>query len=108
MEASMLSRAALAAVALAFAAPATAGQTCLEDANGAQCDVFLDRYRSDDVPVGTSDVRKTEEFVVEDFQESRPDDGVNPMTGEDVFYWDGDSGTIVPEEAGPQVEILDW
>ena len=98
----------LAAAAILLAAPAMAGETCLPDARGAQCDVFLDQYRSDEVPVGTTDVWATDQALVEPYQDFHPESAVEFPTGDDVLYWDGDSAMIVPEESGPQVKIADW
>jgi hypothetical protein len=102
-------RMALAAAALALAGPAMAGDTCLTDATGgAQCDLFLDQYRGDEVPVGTTDVWTTDDFLIERYQGFRPEASVEFPSGRDVVYWDGDSAMIVPEETGPRLEITDW
>ncbi len=104
----MLRRTTLAAAAILLAIPALADETCLPDANGAQCDMFLDEYRADEVPVGTSNVQATDDYLQERPQEFRARSAVESPDGEDVIYWDGDSATIVPEDTGPQVEIIDW
>lgn len=99
----------LAAAALALAGQAMADDTCLPDARGgAQCDLFIDQYRGEGVPLGTSDVRATDRFLLERYQDFRPESGVEFPSGKDVVYWDGDSAMIVPEETGPRLEIADW
>ncbi len=98
----------LAAVAILIAGPAIADETCLTDANGAQCDVFMDRYRADEVPVGTTNVWASDDFLLEHYPGFSSESGMDFPRGDDVLYWDGDSATIIPEEAGPQVEISDW
>ena len=98
----------LAAVAILIAGSAMADDTCLKDADGAQCDILLDEYRADEVPVGTTNVWSNDEFLQEHPRDLPADPGVDSPAGEDVLYWDGDSATIVPEETGPQIEILDW
>ena len=104
----MLRRITLAAAALVLAGPALADETCLPDARGAQCDVFLDDYRSDEVPVGTTDVWATDEFLLEQYQDFRPESAVEFPGGDDVLYWDGESAAVIPEESGPRLEIADW
>lgn len=104
----MLRRMTLAAAVLALAGPALADDTCLTDVQGAQCDLFLDRYRADDVPVGTTDVWASDEFVVERDETLRPDSALDVPGGKEVLYWDGDSAMVVPEETGPRLEIADW
>lgn len=102
----------IAAAALVLAAPALApvlaDETCLPAANGAQCDVFLDEYRADDVPVGTTDMWASDEFVMEQPLEPSGGARADKPYGEDVIYWDGDSAMIVPEESGPRLKIADW
>ena len=98
----------LAAAAIFIGGPAIAEDTCLPDASGAQCDIFLDEYRADDVPVGTSDMWASDEFLLERYQDFRPESAVEFPSGKDVLYWDGDSAMIVPEGSGPRVEIADW
>lgn len=104
----MQRRMTLAAVAILLASPAMADETCLPDANGAQCDIFMDQYRVDDVPVGTTQVWATDEFLMEHYPGFDRGPGADVSGGDDVLYWDGDSATIIPEEAGPQVELSDW
>jgi hypothetical protein len=100
---------ALAAAALVLAGPAMADDSCLTDATGAaQCDLFLGEYRGAEVPVGTTDFWSTDDFLVERHQDFRPEASVEFPSGRDVVYWDGDSAMIVPEEAGPRLEIADW
>jgi hypothetical protein len=89
-------------------APAMADETCLTDSLGAQCDIFLEQYRNDEVPVGTANVRPTGEFLLEEHQDFGSESSVERPTGEDVLYWDGDSAMIVSEDSGPRVEIADW
>lgn len=103
----MLGRTTLAAAALLLAAPALADDTCLNDAHGVQCDLFLDDYRADEVPVGTTNVWATDEFILEQYQDFRPESSVE-FPSDDVLYWDGDSAMIVPENSGPRLEIADW
>jgi hypothetical protein len=102
----------IAAAALVLAAPALApvlaDETCLPDANGAQCDVFLDEYRADDVTVGATDMWASDEFVMEKPLELSAEVPPDEPYGDDVIYWDGDSAMIVPEESGPRLEIADW
>lgn len=96
----------LAAAAVLFAGPALADETCLADTNGQQCDVFLEQYRVDQVPVGTTDMWASKPFVMENYRDLRT--GTNPPTGGDVLYWDGETAMVVPEGSGPQVKIADW
>jgi hypothetical protein len=98
----------LAAAAVLFIGPALADETCLTDANGAQCDMFLEEYRADEVPVGVTNVWASDEFLLEQYQDFRPESAVEFPSGEDVLYWDGDSAMIVSEESGPRLEIADW
>lgn len=102
----MLNRMVLAAAAIALSTPAMAA--CLEDTIGAQCDVFLDDYRADDVPVGTSMVWPDQEFLIEDFDYPGVGTGVETYVGEDVFYWDGENAHIVSDDSGAQFQIIDW
>jgi hypothetical protein len=104
----MLYRMTLAAAALVLFGPALADDRCLPDANGAQCDVFLDDYRASEVPVGTSDVWANDRFVVERLQAYLPESGVEFPDGDEVLYWDGDSAMVVPDKTGPRLEIADW
>lgn len=102
----MLRRMTLAAAAFAMTTPAMA--TCLEDGDGAQCDVFLDEYRADEVPVGTPMVWPETEFLVEDFDYPGFQSEVDSFVPDDVFYWDGEQAFVVPEVTGPPVKIADW
>ena len=104
----MLGRMTLAAAAIVLSSPAMADETCLEDTRGAQCDVFLDQYRNDEVPVGTTDMRANDDALLERFHDFRAGSSLEFPTGDDVLYWDGDSAMIVPEETGPRLEIADW
>jgi hypothetical protein len=96
----------LAAAAMLFAVPALADDNCLGDAHSQQCDVFLEQYRAEETPVGTTDMWASEPFVMEDFPELRG--GTNSPAGDDVLYWDGETAMVVPEDSGPQVKIADW
>ena len=98
----------LAAAAIAVTSPALADDTCLTDARGAQCDMFLEQYRADEIPVGITNIWASEDFLLERYQDFRPESAVEFPTGEDVLYWDGDSAMIVPEETGPRLEVADW
>ena len=104
----MLRSMTLAAAAIVLASPAIAEETCLTDALGAQCDMFLDEYRADEVPVGTPHLWPTREFLLERYHDFRPRSVIESPAGGDVLYWDGDSAMIVPEETGPRLEIADW
>jgi hypothetical protein len=102
----------IAAAALVLAGPALApvlaDETCLPSANGAQCDLFLDEYRADDVPVGTTDLWASDEFVLERPSEPGTEAAPDRPYGDDVLYWDGDSAMVVPDESGPRLKIADW
>ena len=102
----MLKRMTLAAAAVALSTPAMA--TCLEDTNGAQCDVYLDEYRTSDVPVGTTMIWPERQFLLQDIERPGARTGVESVVGEDVLYWDGDDASIVPENSGAQFPIADW
>ena len=104
----MLRRTTLAIAAVLLAGPAIADETCLPDARGAQCDVFLEQYRNDEVPVGTTNVWASEKALVEEHQGPSAESGVEFPTGDDVIYWDGESAMVVPEETGPRVKVADW
>jgi hypothetical protein len=98
----------LAAAALVLAGPAMADENCLPDSLGAQCDIFLDEYRNDEVPVGTTNVRPNDGFLLEEPRGLGSESAVEFPTGKDVLYWDGDSAMLVPEDSGPRIEIADW
>lgn len=98
----------LAAAAFYPASLALADESCLPDANGAQCDLFFERYRADDVPVGTTNVWTTHKFVLERYRDPVEDPAVETPAGDDVLYWDGDSAMVVPENTGPRIELSDW
>jgi len=102
----MLKRMTLAAAAVALSTPAMA--TCLEDRNGAQCDIFLEAYRTNDVPVGTTMVWPERQFLLEDIERRNSRTGVESVVGDDVLYWDGDDAFVVRENSGAQIPIADW
>lgn len=104
----MLRHISLAVAATLLANPATADETCLEDTSGAQCDIFMNEYRANATPIGTTNVWKTGPFLLERYHDFRADSAEAVPTGEDVLYWDGDSAMIVPEATGPRLEIADW
>lgn len=116
----MLRRTTLAAATILLAGPALlagpsllagsalADDTCLPDATGEQCDLFLGQYRADETPVGTTDVWSTKPFVMENFRYLDSRRPLESPRGDDVLYWDGESAMVVPEESGPQVKIADW
>ncbi len=87
-----------------------ADDTCLDDGPGSQCDIFMDQYRADETPVGTTNVWTSKPFVVENFRylDSGSTRTLPRGGGENVLYWDGESAMVVPEESGPQVKIADW
>ena len=96
----------LAAAAIALTTPAMA--TCLEDRNGAQCDVFLDEYRAADVPVGTTMVWPQRPFLTDDLEMPAVGTEADALQGDDVFYWDGETAFVVPDDSGPPIKIADW
>ena len=96
----------LAAAAIALSSPAMA--TCLEDRNGAQCDIFLDEYRASEVPVGTTMIWRDREFLLEEVDRPGAGTGLESVTGDDVLFWDGDDAFVVSENSGPQIQIADW
>ena len=99
----------LAAAAILLAAPALADETCLQDTNGAQCDIFMDDYHADKTPIGTTNVWTTKPFLLENFRYFNSGSTLPvPRRGGDVLYWDGTSAMVVPEDSGPQVKIADW
>ena len=102
----MLTRMTLAAAAIALTTPAMA--TCLEDVNGAQCDVFLDEYRAAETPVGTTMVWPQRPFLIEEFDMPAFGTEADTLRGNDVFYWDGETAFVVPDESGPPIKIADW
>lgn len=104
----MLRHMTLAAAAIVLAAPALADETCLSDRYGEQCDIFMEQYRADETPVGTTNVWSNESFVIEDFHYFDSGSTLEFGSGGDVLYWDGESAMVVPEDSGPQVKIADW
>ena len=102
----MLKSIILGAAALVLTTPAMA--TCLEGRVGAQCDIFLDDYRAVDVPVGTVMVWPQRQFLLEDINWRDIGIGIETISGEDAYYWDGDDAFVVPENSGPPIKIADW
>lgn len=95
-------------LAAAVLVSTSAMATCLEDRNGAQCDLFLDDYRTSDVPIGTTMVWPQRPFLLEEIDRRGGTNRSEAITGNDVLYWDGEDAFIVPENSGPQVKIADW
>lgn len=102
----MLKRMTLAAAAIALTSPAMA--TCLEGRTGAQCDLLLEDYRNDEVPVGTTLVWPDRDFAIEGLNEPAVGTWGDDILRDDVLVRDGDDVFLVPDVSGPPIKIADW
>ena len=102
----MLKRMSLAAAAFALTTPAMAA--CLEDSTGAQCDIFLERYMSDEIPVGTTMIWPEDQFVIDDFDQPGVGTPADNFLRDDVYVWDGQQAHIVPDVSGPPIPLARW
>lgn len=95
----------LATAAVSLSIPAMA--SCLQDREGAQCDVFLDEYRAAEIPVGTTMIWREHPFLLESI-ERRDSTNVDEIFGRQVIYSDGKNVFLVPENSGARVRVIDW
>lgn len=102
----MLKRMTMAAAAFALTTPAMAA--CLEGTDSAQCDVYLERYMSDEIPVGTTMIWPEREFAIEGFDEPSVGMRGDNFLNDNVFVWDGESAYVVPDVSGPPIPLARW
>lgn len=101
----MLKPMTLAAAAIALSVPAMA--SCLEDRNGAQCDIFLDEYRAAEIPVGTTMIWRDHPFLLKDIDQQGSAE-FDRTFGRQVIYSDGRNVFLIPENSGARLRIVDW